>query len=150
AGGTVVIEVVDDGRGIDDDELRAEAIARGVLLPDSTLTGPALHDVLFTAGFSTAAEVTETSGRGVGLDVVRSAVEGLGGSLELRTSPHGTTLSLTLPVTLGGLRCLLARVGDERFAVPVPGVVESVSLKTAAVHSLAGNPVIVRHGETLP
>jgi chemotaxis protein histidine kinase CheA/CheY-like chemotaxis protein len=151
AGGTVVIEVADDGMGIDEDRLRSTAIARGVLLPDSALSGQALHNVLFLPGFSTNAEVTETSGRGIGLDVVRSAVEGLGGLVELRTVPGGgTTFALTLPVTLGVLRCLIARVGEERFALPVPGIVESLSLKNAVVHALAGNPVVVRHGETLP
>jgi chemotaxis protein histidine kinase CheA len=150
AGGTVVIEVSDDGAGIDDDRLRATAIARGVLLPDSALTGQALHNVLFMPGFTTTDHVTETSGRGIGLDVVRGAVEGLGGLVELRSSRRGTTFMLTLPVTLGVLRCLMARLGDERFALPVPGIVESLSLKNAVVHSLAGNPVVVRHGETLP
>jgi chemotaxis protein histidine kinase CheA/ActR/RegA family two-component response regulator len=151
AGGTVVIEVADDGAGIDEDSLRETAIARGALMPDSVTSGAALHNLLFVPGFTTASEITETSGRGIGLDVVRAAVEGLGGMLELRTSPgSGTTFSLTLPVTLGVLRCLMAQVGGETFALPVPGIVESLSLKNAVVHSLAGNPVVVRHGETLP
>lgn len=151
SGGTVVIEVTDDGVGIDENVLRAAAIERGVLLPDSLLSGQALMNVLFQPSFSTAKEVTETSGRGVGLDVVRSAVEALGGQVELHTTPGtGTTFALTLPVTLGVLRCLMARVGSERFALPVPGVVESLSLKNAIVHELAGRPVVVRHGETLP
>jgi chemotaxis protein histidine kinase CheA len=151
AGGTVVLEVTDDGAGIDDDALRATAIARGVLPPDSTATGHALHQVLFLPAFSTAAEVTETSGRGVGLDVVRAAVEALGGTVDLRTAAGvGTTFTLTLPVTLGVLRCLIARLGDERYALPVPGIVESISLKDATIHALAGNPVVVRHGTTLP
>jgi chemotaxis protein histidine kinase CheA len=151
AGGTVVIEVADDGAGIDEDELRVTAIERGVILPDSALSGSALMNVLFLPAFSTASKVTETSGRGVGLDVVRTAVEGLGGSVELRSKVGaGTTFVLTLPVTLGVLRCLMARVGGERFALPVPGVVESLSLKNAVVHALAGSPVVVRHGETLP
>jgi chemotaxis protein histidine kinase CheA len=151
AGGTVVIEVSDDGVGIDESSLRAAAVARGVLLPDSTLSGPALMRVLFQPRFSTAEQVTETSGRGIGLDVVRSAVEGLGGSVGLASTPGlGTTFTLTLPVTLGVLRCLMARVGGDRVALPVPGVVESLSLKNAVRHSLAGRPVIVRHGETLP
>jgi chemotaxis protein histidine kinase CheA len=151
AGGTVVIEVSDDGIGIDETTLRAAAISRGALLPDSTLSGQALLGVLFQPTFSTAAQVTETSGRGIGLDVVRSAVEGLGGSVDLKTTPGlGTTFTLTLPVTLGVLRCLMARVGGDRVALPVPGVVESLSLKNAVMHSLAGRPVVVRHGETLP
>jgi chemotaxis protein histidine kinase CheA len=150
AGGTVVIEVSDDGAGIDDEALRAQALARG-LIADPTLSGPALWQVLFLPAFSTAAEVTETSGRGVGLDVVRTAVESLGGTVDLRSAPgEGTTFVLTLPVTLGVLRCLLARIGDERYAIPVPGVVESLSLKDADVHTLAGKPVVVRHGMTLP
>lgn len=151
SGGTVVLDVSDDGRGIDDDALRATAIARGVLPADSTLSGHALYEVLFVPAFSTSSEVTETSGRGIGLDVVRSDVEALGGSVDLQTSAGaGTTFTLTLPVTLGVLRCLIARVGDERYALPVPGVVESVSLKDSAVHALAGNPVVVRHGATVP
>jgi CheY-like chemotaxis protein len=150
AGGTVVIEVADDGAGIDDDQLRSSAIARGMLLPDSALSGQALHNLLFMPGFTMADEITETSGRGIGLDVVRGAVEGLGGLVELTSSPRGTTFVLTLPVTLGVLRCLMARLGGERFALPVPGIVESLSLKSAVVHSLAGNPVVIRHGETLP
>src|SRR5205807_9336631 len=116
-----------------------------------TLSGPALWQVLFLPAFSTATEVTETSGRGVGLDVVRTAVESLGGTVDLRSTPgEGTTFVLTLPVTLGVLRCLIARVGRERYAIPVPGVVESLSLKDAEVHELAGSPVVVRHGSTLP
>ncbi|HET6911218.1 MAG TPA: chemotaxis protein CheW, partial [Mycobacteriales bacterium] len=151
AGGTVVIEVSDDGGGIDDDVLRAEAIARGVLAEDSTASGSGLWQLLFMPAFSTAREITETSGRGVGLDVVRTAVEQLGGTVELRSAVGvGTTFTLTLPVTLGVLRCLLARIGNERYALPVPGVVESLSLKDAAVHVMAGQPVVMRHGTTLP
>jgi chemotaxis protein histidine kinase CheA len=151
AGGTVVLEVSDDGAGIDEDVLRAQAIARGVLAEDSMLTGAALWQLLFLPAFSTADAVTETSGRGVGLDVVRTAVEGLGGTVDLHSEAGvGTTFTVTLPVTLGVLRCLIARVGEERYALPVPGVVESLSLKNADVHVLAGNPVVMRHGMTLP
>jgi CheY-like chemotaxis protein/chemotaxis signal transduction protein len=151
AGGTVVIDVTDDGCGIDEDALRAVAVARGVLPADTTLSGAALLDVLFLPAFSTATVVTETSGRGVGLDVVRDAVEHLGGTLDIRTAIGiGTTFTMTLPVTLGVLRCLMARVGAERYAIPVPGVVESMSLREADVHTLAGSPVVVRHGVTLP
>ena len=150
AGGTVILEVSDDGAGIDDDALRRRALALGVIT-DESLSGPALWQVLFVPSFSTAERVTETSGRGVGLDVVRAAVESLGGAVDLRSTPgQGTTFVLTLPVTLGVLRCLLARVGGERYALPVPGVVESISLKDADVHLLAGKPVVMRHGATLP
>ena len=151
SGGTVVLDVSDDGAGIDEDALRAAAVRRGLLPADTTLSGPALWQLLFQPALSTSTEVTETSGRGVGLDVVRTAVESLGGAVDVTSNPGaGTTFTLTLPVTLGVLRCLIARVGDERYALPVPGVVESLSLKDATVHALAGSPVVVRHGATLP
>lgn len=151
AGGTVVLEVSDDGAGIDEDVVRRIAVERGVLPADSTLSGRPLLQLLFAPGFSTAEVVTETSGRGVGLDVVRESVEGLGGTVEVRSTPGtGTTFTVTLPVTLGVLRCLVARVGEERYALPVPGVVESISLKDAAVHTLGGSPVVLRHGVTMP
>ncbi len=150
AGSTVVVEVSDDGNGVDDDELRLAAERRGVPLGEA-LTPAALHRVLFEPGFSTRTTVTETSGRGVGLDVVRSAVEGLGGTVEVSSIPgSGTTFVLTLPVTLGVVRCLVVRCGDERYGVPLPGVLETVSLRDSEVHEVAGVPVVVRHDEPVP
>lgn len=151
AGSTVVIEVSDDGRGVDEAALRAVAIERGALPPDSTASGAALLQVLFSPGFSTRAEVTQTSGRGVGLDVVRTVVEDLSGSIEVHAEPgHGTTFTISLPVTLGVLRCLMARVGTERYALPVSGVLETLALATAERHEVAGAPVIARAGRTMP
>jgi chemotaxis protein histidine kinase CheA/CheY-like chemotaxis protein len=151
AGGTVVLDVSDDGAGIDEDAVRHAAIARGLLPVDSKLSGGALLELLFTPAFSTTSTVTETSGRGIGLDVVRSSVESLGGTVEVRSEPgEGTKFTITVPVTLGVLHCLMARVGDERYALPVPGIVESISLKDVPVHLLAGQPVVMRHGNTVP
>ena len=150
-GGTVVVEVADDGAGIDEDAVRTKAVAAGLLPADTVLTGSSLLAVLFTPAFTTTHRVTQTSGRGVGLDVVRDAVEELGGSVEIRAARGtGCAFLLTLPVTLGVLRCLVARVGAERYAVPVPGVVESLSLRDAQVHVLAGATVVVRHGVCIP
>jgi chemotaxis protein histidine kinase CheA/CheY-like chemotaxis protein len=151
AGGHVVVEVSEDGRGIDEDAVRAKAVERGLLPADSTLSGPSLLALLFTPEFSTAATVTETSGRGVGLDVVKTSVDELGGSIDIRSAAgEGTTFALTLPVTLGVMRCLIARLGGERFAIPVTSVVESIGLADAGVTSLAGMPAIMRHGQSLP
>ena len=150
-GGTVVIEVADDGAGVDEEAVREKAIRLGLIAADSPLVGAGLLALLFTPAFSTAETVTETSGRGVGLDVVRNAVEELGGSVDIRSDRGtGTAFVMTLPVTLGVLRCLIARVGDERYAVPVPGVVESLSLRDAQIHTLAGAPVVLRHGVSVP
>jgi chemotaxis protein histidine kinase CheA/CheY-like chemotaxis protein len=150
-GGTVVIEVSDDGAGVDEDAVRRKAVQLGLVPNDASLSAPALLNLLFTPAFSTSDAVTETSGRGVGLDVVRDAVEELGGSVEALTQRGvGTTFTLTLPITLGVLRCLVARVGDERYAIPVPGVVESLSLRTAELHVMAGASVVVRHGVSVP
>ena len=151
AGGTVVLEVSDDGRGIDEDKVRASAVEKGLLPPGSTLSGPQLLQVLFMPAFSTASTVTSTSGRGVGLDVVKTAVDDLGGAIDVYSElGSGTRFSLTLPITLGVLRCLIARVGDERYAVPVPGVMESLSLRDVPVEHVAGVPVVVRHGVSVP
>ena len=151
AGGTVILEVSDDGRGIDEDKVRATAIERGVLPAGSTLAGEQLLQLLFMPAFSTASTVTSTSGRGVGLDVVQTAVDELGGTIDISSElGHGTKFSLTLPITLGVLRCLIARVGDERYAVPVPGVMESLSLRDVPVDNVAGVPVVIRHGVSVP
>jgi chemotaxis protein histidine kinase CheA len=151
AGGTVVVEVSDDGRGIDESAVRRKAVDVGLVPADSTLSGPALLQLLFLPAFSTTNEVTETSGRGVGLDVVQEAAEELGGHAAVTTRPgRGSTFTLTLPVTLGVLRCLVARVANELYAIPVPSVVESVSLKDMDIHQVAGSPVIVRHGQHVP
>ena len=151
AGGHVVVEVSEDGRGIDEDAVRAKAVERGLLPAGSTLSGSNLLQVLFTPEFSTAAKVTETSGRGVGLDVVKTSVDELGGSIEIRSEAgRGTAFALTLPVTLGVMRCLVARLGEERYAIPVTSVVESILLADAGVTELAGMPVVTRHGRSLP
>jgi chemotaxis protein histidine kinase CheA len=151
AGAAVVIEVADDGAGIDEDELRAAAVAAGLLPQDTAATGPALLAVLFTPGFSTRTQVTETSGRGVGLDVVLTAVEDLGGSVEVETQlGQGSRFVITLPVTLGVMRCLVARVGDERYALPVTNVVETLNLRDTPMQTVAGAPVLLRHGSTIP
>lgn len=151
SGSTVVFEVADDGVGIDDDVLRAAAVRSGLLPPESTLAGGPLHQLIFEPGFSTRESVTETSGRGVGLDVVRTAVVGLGGNVEVVSEPGvGTRFVLTLPVTLGVVRCLVIRCGTERYAVPLPGVLETVSLADAAVHDVAGSLMVLRHAESVP
>ncbi|MDQ1709556.1 MAG: two-component system, chemotaxis family, sensor kinase CheA [Frankiaceae bacterium] len=151
AGGHIVIEVSEDGRGINEDAVRAAAIERGLLPSTSGMAGAPLLALLFEPAFSTRKDITATSGRGVGLDVVKEAVDDLGGTVAIHTRlGEGTTFTLQLPVTLGVMRCLVTRLGGERFAIPVNGVVETLSLKSTPVSNLAGVPVIRRHGATLP
>ena len=113
--------------------------------------GAQLFQLLFLAAFSTSPTVTSTSGRGVGLDVVKTAVDDLGGTIDVFSElGSGSRFVLTLPITLGVLRCLIARVGNERYAVPVPAVIESLSLRDVAVDNVAGVPVVIRHGVAVP
>ena len=151
AGGSVTVEVIDDGSGIDEAAVREAAVRAGVTVPEGPLTATALLSVLCTPALSTREQVTETSGRGVGMDAVRSAIEAVGGSLALTTAPgQGTAFSVTVPVTLGVLHCLLVRLGDERYALPVHAVVETLSLRGVERHEIAGAPAIVRDGSPLP
>jgi chemotaxis protein histidine kinase CheA len=151
AGSSVVVEVADDGAGVDDERLREVAVRRGYLPDGTTASGSLLHQVLFEPGFTTREDVTTTSGRGVGLDVVRSAVQELGGTIEvLSTLGLGTRFVLTLPVTLGVARCLLVRCGTERYAVPLAGVVETLSLADVAINDVAGSLVLTRDDATMP
>ncbi len=151
AGTTVTISVSDDGPGIDEQSLHEAAVRRGLLSVDSATTGQGLFSLLFAPGFTTRDSVTETSGRGIGLDVVQRAAEGLGGAVEIESHVGvGTTFTITLPVTLGVMRCLVARIGDERFAVPVTNVVETLNMRDAATQDVAGSPMLLRHGQTIP
>jgi two-component system chemotaxis sensor kinase CheA len=115
-GGSIEVTVCDDGRGIDLERVRAEAARRGAVPPEDPR---ALARLVFEAGFSTAARVTAVSGRGVGLDIVRSRVQGMRGHVELlHGAGQGTTVRLTVPLTLTTIRAVLLRVGDQELAVP--------------------------------
>ena len=149
AGPTVVLEVADDGRGVDVAAVRARATAMGRIEPDAP--DDAVLRVLLEPGFSTRDAVTAESGRGVGLDVVREAVVALGGDVEVVSTPgQGTRVVLTLPVTLGIAHTLVVRAAGERWAVPLGAVLETVALTPGVVHDLAGGRVVMHRGEAVP
>ncbi|MCZ7618568.1 MAG: chemotaxis protein CheA [Myxococcota bacterium] len=126
-GNHVVIEVSDDGRGIDLEVVRAQAVARGLLAPETLLTPKQTLDLILLPGFSTRDAITETSGRGVGMDVVRENVTALGGLVHVESTPgSGTTICLTLPITLAIIQALVVGVGDQRFAIPLTSVLETL------------------------
>ena len=129
AGAEVLIRVRDDGRGMDPAKIRAKAVAQGLIAADAQLTEAQVYALVLEPGFSTAEKVTELSGRGVGMDVVRRTIESLRGSLEIDSKlGQGTTVTLRLPLTLAIIEGLLIEVAGERYTLPMPSVQEIVEL----------------------
>jgi two-component system chemotaxis sensor kinase CheA len=123
--GQVVIEIADDGRGLDRDKIKAKAIERGLIASAEGMPDSEIHNLIFLPGFSTAARVTNVSGRGVGMDVVRRHIEKLRGRIEIRSSPGcGSAFLLKLPLTLAIIDGLVVGVGQERYIVPLFSVRE--------------------------
>ena len=150
-GNHVVIEVSDDGRGIDLDVVRERAVARGLIAPDALLTPKQALDLILLPGFSTREAITETSGRGVGMDVVRENVTALGGLVHVESRHgHGTTISLTLPITLAIIQALVVGVGDQRFAIPLTAVLETLLVDPVAILRSEGRELLNLRGEPLP
>lgn len=128
-GGEVVITIRDDGRGINRDRVRAKAEAQGLISPGQTLSDQDLLQMIFHPGFSTAAEVTNLSGRGVGMDVVKRTIESLRGAIDVSSIPGaGSTVVLRIPLTLAIIDGLLVRVGDSRYVIPLAAVEECIEL----------------------
>jgi two-component system, chemotaxis family, sensor kinase CheA len=151
-GNQIVIEVTDDGRGIDRDRLIAKAVERGLLKPgDAAVIGEVeINNLIFHPGLSTASEVTAISGRGVGMDVVKTVLEKLKGSVSIRsTAGKGTTFYLKVPLTLAIIKALLFRVGDRLYAVPLASVVEITRTKQSALHRVDNHDVMQLRNEVL-
>ena len=148
----VLVRVKDDGRGIDRPRVLARAQELGLVGPEVTkLDAEQLFKVIASPGFSTATAVSTISGRGVGIDAVQAKVRQLGGFVELETAPgEGTTITLRLPQTLAIVRAVLARVGTERYALPLQHVRETLEWSTDAVQHVQGREVLVVRDEVLP
>ncbi|HUA81533.1 MAG TPA: chemotaxis protein CheA [Dyella sp.] len=151
-GGSIVVEIVDDGAGLNRDAIIAKALEKGLINSGEGLSDEAVGELIFQPGFSTAAVTTDLSGRGVGMDVVRRNVVDLGGTVSIQSRPgQGTTFTITLPLTLAIIDGLRAAVGDECYIVPLVSIVESVQLKADAVRSVTGGGELFRfRGEYLP
>ena len=129
AGGEVMITIRDDGRGIDRDRVRAKAESQGLLQPGQQISEQELLQMIFHPGFSTAAAVTNLSGRGVGMDVVKRTIESLRGAIDIKSVPgEGSTVTLRIPLTLAIIDGLLVRVGDGRYVIPLAAVEECIEL----------------------
>jgi two-component system chemotaxis sensor kinase CheA len=144
-GTQVVVEVRDDGRGIDPVQLRARAVEKGVLKPEEAkrLTDQETLNLVFESGFSTASEVTEISGRGIGMDVVRTVLDRLKGTVHVSSQMgRGTTFQLRAPLTLASIQTLLFRVGGRLFAVPLSSVVEITRIADHEIHHVDQREVL--------
>ncbi len=126
-GGNVYIELIDDGKGIDRDKIFAKGVERGMVQPGQEMTDAEVFGLIFEAGFSTAAKVTDVSGRGVGMDVVRSNIDRLGGRVEIASElGKGSTFTVKLPLTMAIVDGMIVRIGGERFIIPTIAIRESI------------------------
>ncbi len=150
-GNHVVIRVRDDGAGIDAVALRSRAEALGLVDRGAKLGAQETFDLMFAPGISTRSQVTDTSGRGVGMDVVRTNVTALGGVVDVRSVPgQGTALSMTMPITLAIIQSLLVVVNDQRFAVPLNAVQEILLVDACEIQRSQDRELLNLRGEALP
>jgi two-component system chemotaxis sensor kinase CheA len=153
AGDRFVVEVIDDGRGIDPDTVRGKAQERGLLgdqelaaIPDEQAV-----ELVFAAGFSTAAEVSDISGRGVGMDVVRATVERIGGRVSLASRVGaGTTIRLDLPTTIAMSRIMVVEAGGQLFGIPMEAVTQTVRVTPDRISRIKTNEGFVWHDRVVP
>lgn len=136
-GGSVVIEVKDDGRGLDPEKLLAKAIEKGIAHPGENYSNHDIYNFIFEPGFSTAAQVTDVSGRGVGMDIVMKNIKSLGGSVAIETAiGKGSTFSISLPLTLAIVDGMAVRVGEQTYIIPLLSIIESLYPTDEMLHSV--------------
>ena len=144
-GGNIVIEVKDDGAGLNKERIRNKAIEKGLVSEDETLSDAQVYDLIFQAGFSTADVVSDVSGRGVGMDVVRRNIAELNGSIEVTSKTgEGSTFSIRLPLTLAILDGQLVKVGEEVYIFPLVSIVESIQLEKSMLNNITGNQFVMQ------
>jgi two-component system chemotaxis sensor kinase CheA len=149
-GNHVVIEIEDDGRGMDVDAIRAKGVASGLIGENEALTRGEILNLIFEPGLSTSNEVSSTSGRGVGMDIVRSNLAEMGGMVDVATvEGRGSTVTITLPITLAIIQALIVRVGEERFAIPLNSVLETMALLPDQIGRSEGREILNLRGEPL-
>ncbi|MDR1362610.1 MAG: chemotaxis protein CheA, partial [Spirochaetaceae bacterium] len=141
-GNMIVIEIGDDGKGIDVEAVKSKAVERGLIHPNKVLTDVEAFNLIFEPGFSTAKTITSISGRGVGLDVVRRQIEKLNGTVTINSEKgKGTKFTIKLPLTLAIIQGLLVRVGPEIYSIPITSVIESLRIKPKDIKLIDSNEV---------
>lgn len=151
-GNSVVIEIEDDGKGIDPEKMREVAINKGIISPEEAkaLTDREAVELIFAPGFSSAQVVTDISGRGVGMDVVRTNIKNLKGNIAIHTVPNqGTRFSLSLPLTLAIIEALMIKMGDQTYAIPLDAVATTTKLDSNILTSINGRNAVTLRGEVL-
>ena len=144
-GGNIVIEINDDGAGLNAERILQKAIEKGLVSENEQLPLEKIHELIFHPGFSTAEQVSDVSGRGVGMDVVIRNIKDLGGSVELQSELGvGTTFTIRLPLTLAILDGQLVRIGDQTYVIPLISIIESLQVKSEQIKSIAGGAELYR------
>lgn len=144
-GGNIVIEVKDDGAGLNGERIRDKAIENGLISADEVLSDEQIYDLIFQPGFSTAEVVSDVSGRGVGMDVVRRNIAELNGSIEVTSKPgEGSVFTIRLPLTLAILDGQLVRVGEEVYIFPLVSIVESIQLEQQMLNNITGSQHVMQ------
>ena len=142
-GNLIVIDIVDDGHGIDVEKIKNKAIQRGLIHPNKIITDQEAYQLMFSAGFSTADKITNVSGRGVGLDVVKTQIEKLNGSIIVTSEPGlGSKFSIRLPLTVAIIQGLLIKVGSEVYSIPIASVIESVRVHSDEISKIDNYEVL--------
>jgi two-component system chemotaxis sensor kinase CheA len=150
--GRIVIEVADDGGGINRNRVRQIAVDKGLIPPDTNLSDEETDNLIFMPGFSTAETVSDISGRGVGMDVVRRSIQALGGRITITSRPgQGSTFTLSLPLTLAVLDGMVVSVGGQTFVLPITTVMETLQPKPTEVRRLEGSaPLLLIRDRYVP
>ncbi len=150
--GNIVIEIQDDGKGLDKECILQKAIANGIIDSNHELTDEEVFKLIFHAGLSTAQKVTSISGRGVGMDVVRKNIEFINGKIEIQSVPgHGTTFTIRMPLTLAIIDGQIVKVGKERYIIPISSVINSFRPDKSQISTIQNNgEVVLVRGELIP
>lgn len=150
-GNQIMITIEDDGKGMAKEKIRQKGVEKGLISEDDSLSDRDIFALIFEPGFSTAEQVTNISGRGVGMDVVKKQISKLKGVIDIHSSPNvGTTISIQLPLTLAIVQSLLVKSKDEIFAIPLSAVVESIRIKPSDLQRVGESEVIKRRNRVLP
>jgi two-component system chemotaxis sensor kinase CheA len=151
-GGRIVIEIKDDGAGINSERVLAKARERGLVSADASLSEEEINNLIFLPGFSTAEKVSDISGRGVGMDVVRRNIQDVGGRISLKSDRgRGMTIQFALPLTLAVMDGMVIRVGSETYVMPMSAIVECLRPPASDIHALIGTPGMLRlRGNLVP